>query len=150
MHYKTIANEYWPQIEVVLKHRLRLTAHLLQTAQGTMQHEKKVLAILNAICIHDKRHGSHFDHRSERIKAEFKLSEALNELLSAAQNYPDLMTNEPFLKCKSVLSSTQAVIEEGAHLYNTAAREMNKWIRIFPNQYIMIFFEVELLPYFSA
>ena len=149
MHHKTLANEYWPQIEVFLKHRLRLTAHLLQTAKGVMQHEKEVLGALNAICVHEQRYKSHLDHRLERIIAELKLSETLNELLRAAQNYPDLMANEAFLKCQTSLSGTQNIIQEGADLYNAAAREVNKLMRGFPSRYIMLFFEVDILPCFS-
>lgn len=148
MHYKTLANEYWPQIEVFLKQRLRLTAHLLQTVKGAMQHEKEVVTALNAICLHDQRYGAHFDHLCERMKAELTLSDALTTLLRAAQNYPDLMSNESFLKAKTTLSSLENVIQEGAYLYNAAALEVNQSMSRFPNKYIMMFFEVERFPYF--
>lgn len=149
MPHKQVADERWLYIEALLKRRIHLTQHLLSVAKGHMQHETEVTTALNKIRSHIRRYGSDPQYRIHVIQAEFELSEALTQLLTAAQKYPDLQANEAFLNGQKMLSSLEEELQKKAEDYNQATRVINKLMKKVHSKYIIHFFEVQKLPPFS-
>jgi LemA protein len=149
MHQHQIVKESWAYIELLLKQRTSLIAHLIQAAQGVLQHEAPVQDALNKLRIHFKRHSQHPDRIQMRIQIEAEISQALDELLAAAQKYPDLEKNEAFMYYRKGLSTMEEELHKKAEIYNPAAQSMNKLIRTYPSKYVAWCFKFKRAPTFG-
>src|SRR5579864_7367918 len=104
----------WSQVDVQLQRRADLIPNLVATVKGFAQHEEKVFgdiaaarsALLNAKTPADK------------IAANGEVSSALGRLLALQENYPQLKSNENFLKLHDELAGTENRISVARKNYN--------------------------------
>jgi LemA protein len=68
----------------------------------------------------------------EKIDANGKLDTALTRLLVVVENYPQLKSNENFLRLQDELSGTENRIAQERRKYNDAIRRYNTDIELFP------------------
>ncbi len=93
-------NSAWSQVDVVLQRRADLIPNLVETVKGFAAQEQTVFgdiararsALLNATTPGDK------------IAANQRLDSALGRLLVVVENYPQLKSNENFLRLQDELS----------------------------------------------
>lgn len=154
LHNKVIPNQeiidmHWRTIDALLRRRMNLVPRLLEEAKGSMQYEQGVITTLNKLRHHVRQYGSEKNNIQNRIEAELELSEALEKLLTAAEKYPDLKTNIPFLNCQKMLSTIHDELKKISTDYNNAAREVNTLINFAPNKFIIQFFGVHQLDYLN-
>lgn len=144
-----LSNMSWYKIDTLLKRRMNLIPHLLEAAKGYMQHEKEVMIALNKLRSHLRHYGSNKINIKGRIETELELSTALDKLLTAAQQYPDLDTKVPFLNAKKMLLSINEELNKVSSEYNEAAQNINKLLKSTPNNFIISLFGVHKLDYFK-
>src|SRR6516225_10417108 len=93
----------WSQVDVVLQRRADLIPNLVATVKGFATHEEKVfgdIAAARAAMIGAKT-------PSERIAANGQLDSALGRLMVVVENYPQLRSNENFLRLQDELAGTE-------------------------------------------
>ena len=119
----------WSQVDVVLQRRADLIPNLVSTVQGYAKQEKDVFtAIANA---RSALIGAR--NPSEKIAANGQLDGALSRLLVITENYPQLKSNENFLRLQDELSGTENRIAIERRKYNEAVQKYNTNIDLFPN-----------------
>jgi LemA protein len=69
----------------------------------------------------------------ERIQANSQLDSALGRLLVMVENYPNLKSNENFLRLQDELAGTENRIAVERRKYNEAVQKYNTSIDLFPN-----------------
>ena len=69
----------------------------------------------------------------EKIAANGQLDSALSRLLVVVENYPQLRSNENFLRLQDELAGTENRISVARKRYNDAIQEYNTFILQFPN-----------------
>jgi LemA protein len=69
----------------------------------------------------------------EAIAANGQLDGALGRLLLIVENYPQLKSNENFLRLQDELAGTENRIAVERKRYNDAIRDYNTFIGLFPN-----------------
>jgi LemA protein len=119
------------QIEVTLQRRADLIPNLVQTVQRFAQQEEAVFTgvaearsgLLNAVQGGDP---------SEMAEANEQLGSALGRLLVVAEAYPELKSDQNFLRLQDELAGTENRIAVARRDYNDAVREYNTLIRRFP------------------
>jgi LemA protein len=119
----------WAQVDVVLQRRADLIPNLVETVKGFAAHEENVYgdiakarsALLNAKTPQDK------------IAANGQLDSALSRLLVIVENYPQLKSNENFLRLQDELAGTENRIAVERKRYNDSVQAYNTFIRQFPN-----------------
>src|ERR1700727_3318305 len=119
----------WAQVDVVLQRRADLIPNLVATVKGFAAHEEAVYgeiakarsALLNAQTPTDK------------IAANGQLDGALGRLLAVVENYPQLKSNENFLRLQDELAGTENRIAVARKNYNDSIRAYNTYILQFPN-----------------
>ncbi len=119
----------WSQVDVVLQRRADLIPNLVETVKGYATQEQTVFgdiakarsALLGA------------QSPSERIAANGQLEGALGRLLAIAENYPQLKSNENFLRLQDELAGTENRIAVERRRYNEAVQDYNTYIGLFPN-----------------
>ncbi|MEO5936091.1 MAG: LemA family protein [Terriglobales bacterium] len=119
----------WAQVDVVLQRRADLIPNLVETVKGIAQQEKDVFgAIANA-------RAAMMGAKSpqERIAANGQLDSALGRLFVVVENYPQLKSNENFLRLQDELAGTENRIAVERKRYNDSIQDYNTFIQQFPN-----------------
>ena len=122
----------WSDVEVVLQRRADLIPNLVETVKGFASHETEVFKN-----IADAR-AALMGGRSpqEKIQANDQLSGALSRLLVIAENYPQLRSNENFLRLQDELAGTENRIAVERRKYNEVLQRYNTSIELFPNNIV--------------
>jgi LemA protein len=118
----------WAQVDVALQRRADLIPNLVETVKGFAKHETEVFtAIANA-------RAALINGRSpqEKIDANQQLTGALSRLLVVAENYPQLRSNENFLRLQDEIAGTENRISIERRKYNETLQRYNVSIQQFP------------------
>jgi LemA protein len=119
----------WSQVDVVLQRRADLIPNLVETVKGYAKQEQTVFddiakarsALLGA--------GS----PAEKIAANNQLDGALGRLLALVENYPQLRSNENFMRLQDELAGTENRIAVERKRYNDTLQDYNTYVQQFPN-----------------
>ncbi len=125
-------NSEWSQVDVVLQRRADLIPNLVETVKGFAAQEVTVFgdiakarsALLGASTPADK------------IAANQRLDSALGRLLVVVENYPQLKSNENFLRLQDELAGTENRIAVERRRYNETLQDYNTYISLFPNNLV--------------
>lgn len=118
----------WSQVDVVLQRRADLIPNLVETVKGIAKQEQTVFGeiaqarsqLLSASAPQDK------------IAANQRLDGALGRLLALAENYPQLRSNENFLRLQDELAGTENRIAVERKRYNDTLQDYNTYVQQFP------------------
>jgi LemA protein len=119
----------WSQVDIVLQRRADLIPNLVETVKGYAQQEQTVFgdiakarsALLSA--------GT----PQEKIAANGQLDGAIGRLLLIVENYPQLKSNENFLRLQDELAGTENRIAVERKRYNDTLQDYNTYVQQFPN-----------------
>src|SRR5579862_3240642 len=118
----------WAQVDVVLQRRADLIPNLVETVKGYAAQEQTVFhdiaaarsALLGAQTPADK------------IAANGQLDGAIGRLLAIVENYPQLKSNENFLRLQDELAGTENRIAVERKRYNDTLQDYNTYVQQFP------------------
>src|SRR5437879_3073170 len=121
----------WSQVDIVLQRRADLIPNLVETVKGYAQQEVTVFgdiakarsALLSA------------QTPSDKIAANGQLDGAIGRLLLVVENYPQLKSNENFLRLQDELAGTENRIAVERKRYNDALQDYNTYVQQFPNSF---------------
>ena len=117
----------WAQVENQLHRRYELLPNLVETVKGVAGQEKEVfLGIAKAReAYFQAKDGSVAD----KAKAASGYESALSRLLVLRETYPELKSNESFLKLQDTLEGTENRVAVERQRYNEAVRSLNTFTR---------------------
>jgi LemA protein len=121
----------WSQVDIVLQRRADLIPNLVETVKGFALQEQTVFGdiakarsrLLSATTPTDK------------IAANQQLDGAIGRLLVVVENYPQLKSNENFLRLQDELAGTENRIAVERKHYNDSLQDYNTFIGLFPNSF---------------
>ena len=116
-------------VNVEQQRRLDLIPNLVATVKGYTKEESTVLTnIANA------RAGVlGAPDRATSIQANTKLDVALGPFFRLQEQYPDLKSNEQFIRLSDELAGTENRITVARNRYNTTLKDYNIYVQQFPN-----------------
>ena len=125
-------NAAWSQVDVVLQRRADLVPNLVETVKGFAVQEQTVFgdiakarsALLSA------------NTPSDKIAANGRLDSALGRLLVVVENYPQLKSNENFLRLQDELEGTENRIAVESRRYNETLQHYYTYISLFTNSIV--------------
>jgi LemA protein len=125
-------NAAWAQVDVVLQRRSDLIPNLVETVKGFATHEEKVFGDIAAA----RAAMAGAKTPQDKIAANGQLDSALSRLLVVVENYPQLRSNENFLRLQDELAGTENRIAIERRRYNETVQDYNTYISLFPNNII--------------
>jgi LemA protein len=139
-------NGRWAQVENVLKRRADLIPNLVNTVQGFADQESEVLIGVTEARSRLESAGS----PGEAAEANQELTGALSRLNVVVESYPELKSNENFIRLQDELAGTENRIAVERGRYNESVREFNARVRSFPTRIIAGIFGFEPKEYFEV
>jgi LemA protein len=119
----------WAQVDVVLQRRADLIPNLVATVQGFAAQEQTVFHDVTSA--RAALLGAHSPE--EKIAANGQLDGAIGRLLLIVENYPQLKSNENFLRLQDELAGSENRIAVERKHYNDTLQDYNTYIALFPN-----------------
>ena len=119
----------WAEVDVVLQRRSDLIPNLVETVKGFAAQEQTVfhdIASARSALLGAKT-------PADKIAANGQLDGALGRLLLIVENYPQLKSNENFLRLQDELAGTENRIAVERKRYNDTLQDYNTYIGLFPN-----------------
>lgn len=125
---KVRAEEAWSDISVQLKRRYDLIPNLVNTVKGYAKHEKEVFNQVTKA----RAQALQASGVNETTKAENQFEQALKSLFAVAEAYPELKADKNYQKLQDELVDTEDKIQAARRFYNSAVRELNIKVKVFP------------------
>jgi len=119
----------WSQVDIVLQRRADLIPNLVQTVKGYAQQEQTVFGDIA------KARSTLLSAQTPQAKiaANQQLDGALGRLLAIVENYPQLKSNENFLRLQDELAGTENRIAVERRRYNDTLQDYNTYVQQFPH-----------------
>ena len=136
----------WSEVENQLQRRNDLVPNLVSTVKGFAAQEQQILDRIAAS--REKLAGARTP--AETIDAANEQSSALARLLVVVENYPQLKSNENFMRLMDELSGTENRIAVARGRYNERVQAYNALRRRFPSNITANIFGFEEWKYFEA
>ena len=121
----------WSQVDIVLQRRADLIPNLVETVKGYAQQEQTVFGDIAKARSGLLSAGT----PQEKIAANQQLDGALGRLLLIVENYPQLKSNENFLRLQDELAGTENRIAVERKRYNDSLQDYNTYVQQFPNSF---------------
>jgi LemA protein len=122
----------WAQVENQFQRRLDLIPNYVETVKGYAKQEREVLLQVTEARAKVGGAGS----VGGKIAANNELTSALSRLLVVVERYPDLKSNQNFIRLQDELAGTENRIAVTRGRYNEAVRAYNTTIRRVPTNII--------------
>ena len=137
----------WQQVDVVLQRRLDLIPNLVETVKGFAKQE---LSVINSVT---EARAAMMGAKTpaERIQTNNQLEGALGRLFVIVENYPNLKSDENFLRLQDELANSENRIAVELRRYNESVQKYNTDIELFPKNIAASMFGFQREnAYFSA
>ncbi len=139
------AKTAWSNVESAYQRRSDLIGNLVKTVQGAADFERTTLkevieARSKATSVNIDPSNITPDQMAQFQQAQSGLTSALSRLLVTVERYPDLKANQNFLNLQTQLEGTENRINVERNRYNEAVGSFNKFIKQFPNNFVLSIF----------
>lgn len=142
---RTMVQEAWSSIDVMLKKRHDLIPNLVETVKGYATHERETFDSVTRA----RAAAMSANTIQEKEAAEKNLNQAMMNLNAVAEQYPDLKANTNFLQLQGELSALEGDIEKSRRYYNGTVRENNILVDTFPSNIIANIFSFAKSAFFE-
>ena len=125
-------NAAWSQVDIALQRRADLIPNLVETVKGYAAQETTIfteIAKARSALIGAKT-------PADKIAANGALDSAISRLLVITENYPQLKSNENFLRLQDELAGTENRIAQERRNYNGVLQDYNTTVQLFPNSIV--------------
>ena len=119
----------WSQVDIVLQRRADLIPNLVETVKGYAKQEQTVFGDIARARSALLSSGT----PEQKIAANRQLDGALGRLLLIVENYPQLKSNENFMRLQDELAGTENRIAVERKRYNDTLPDINTSVQQFPH-----------------
>ena len=117
-------------IDVYLNQRFNLIPNLVECVKGYSKHEKEVFE--NIV----KLRTEYMNNKKTDLKQAEKLNNNMNQIIAAAEKYPELKASEQYLNLQKNLSKIESQLQAARRIYNNEVTKYNTKIATVPSNII--------------
>ena len=136
----------WAQVENQLQRRYDLIPNYVETVKGFAKQEKDVF--IKVTEARSKVGGA--TTVPDKIQANNALSSVLSRLLVVVERYPELKSDQNFLRLQDELAGTENRIAVERRRYNETVKTYNIKVRTFPTNILAGIFGFEKATFFEV
>ncbi|MBQ9439994.1 MAG: LemA family protein [Paludibacteraceae bacterium] len=145
----------WADVEANYQRRADLLPNLVEAAKAAGAREAKTFtqvaeARANATNIKIDAENITEQNLQAFQKAQGQVAGALSRLIAMKESYPQLKSNEAFLKLQREIAVTENRIAASRYTFGEQARDYNTKIREVPNNIVAMITGYKAKPYFKA
>jgi len=126
---REVVRQYFSNVDTELQNRAELIPNLVEVVKGVTKQEQ---AVFGEIANARSRLINPQATPNQKIEADNQLSGALSRLLALQESYPELKSNQNFLKLQDTVEGTNRRIVVGRRDYNEKATGYNTTRQSFP------------------
>ncbi len=146
-------NKEWGNVETAYQRRNDLIDNLVKTVKGAADFEKGTLtAVIEARASATKVTIDPSNITPEQLQqfnqAQSGVTSSLSKLLVSVEAYPQLRSNDNFLKLQDELASTENQILTARTRFNEATQDYNGYVMAIPNSWFLGQYKEK--PYFKS
>jgi LemA protein len=142
---KNNVQEASASVDVQLKKRYDLIPNILTIAQKFMDHERSLIEDITNLRTKALNTGV----LQEKVNIDNELSGKMNQLFVNAENYPQLKSDSTMVQAMETYAEVEEHISSARRFYNSAVKELNNSIDIFPTSIIASMLYIRKYPYFE-
>jgi len=144
--------EAYSGVDVQLKKRHDLIPNMLTVAKKFMKHEKELMNEITELRTKAVKteHAKDAKGIKKALQTEQDLSSKLGAFMVNVENYPQLKSDTTMVNAQKSLQDVEEHIAASRRFYNSAARQLNDTVQIFPMSLIASMVKVEAYPYFET
>lgn len=136
----------WAQVENQLQRRFELIPNLVETVKGVARQEEKIyLGVANA-----RKAYFQASTVNQKAQAAAGFERALSRLLVLREQYPQLKSNQSFLKLQDQLEGTENRLSVERKRFNDRVAAVNTFVRKLPGRFYADLAGVEKGEYFRV
>jgi len=136
----------WAQVENQLQRRYDLIPNYVETVKGFAKQERDVF--IKVTEARSRVGGA--TTVPDKIEANNQLSSALSRLLVVVERYPELKSDQNFLRLQDELAGTENRIAVERMRYNETVKTYNITVRTFPTNILAGMFGFEKAAFFEV
>ena len=153
LKFNQAVNKEWGNVNTSYQRRNDLIGNLVNTVKGAADFEKSTLTAViearaKATSVNIDPTNLTPEKLAEFNKAQSGVSSSLSRLLVSVEAYPELKSNQNFLKLQDELASTENQILTARTRFNEVVQEYNGYVLAIPNKWFLSQYKEK--PYFNA
>ena len=147
---KNNMKEAFSSIDVQLKKRYDLIPNILFIANKFMEHERGLLTDITKLRAQAAELPQGYENAAQKMELDNKISTLMGQLKVAVENYPQLKSDQTMIQAMQTYSEQEEHIAAARRFYNSAVKELNNAVEIFPTSLVALLLGIKQAPFFEA
>lgn len=147
---KNNMKEAFSSIDVQLKKRYDLIPNILFIANKFMEHERELLTNITKLRAQAADMPKGYENAAQKMELDNKISTLMGQLKVAVENYPQLKSDQTMIQAMQTYSEQEEHIAAARRFYNSAVKELNNAVEIFPTSLVALILGIKQAPFFEA
>ena len=144
------AREAMSGIDVQLRKRYDLIPNILAIAAKFMEHEKGLMTEITELRTAAASIRSDADTISKKIELDNAITSKMHQLMVSVENYPQLKSDQTMIQAMQTYSEVEEHIAAARRFYNSAVKDLNNAVEIFPSSLVAALIGVRSCPFFET
>ena len=138
--------EAFSSIDVQLKKRYDLIPNILTIAQKFMDHERALLEDITNLRVK----ANNVKNIEDKATLDKEISSKMHQLFVNVENYPQLKSDATMVQAMETYSEVEEHISAARRFYNSAVKELNNTVEIFPTSMMASILNIRKYPFFES
>ena len=147
---KNNTQEAMSGIDVQLRKRYDLIPNILTIANRYMEHERGLLDEITALRSKAASLKADANTMAEKIELDNAIASKMGQFFVNVENYPQLKADQTMMQAMQTYTEIEEHIAAARRFYNSAVKELNNAVEIFPSSVVASMVGIHVYPFFET